>query len=72
MFGPNGNPTANNLFEIVAFLQHAKGVCFEVQIHARNFTQHAALIIARNKTLGFYRFATLIASLLQPLHARPA
>jgi hypothetical protein len=42
------------------------------QIHARNFTQHAALIIARNKTLGFYRFATLIASLLQPLHARPA
>ena len=31
MFGPNGNPTANNLFEIVAFLQHAEGVSFEVR-----------------------------------------
>jgi hypothetical protein len=31
MFGPNGNPTANNLFEIVAFLQHAEGVRFEVR-----------------------------------------
>src|ERR1035437_9692243 len=25
MFGPNGNPTANNLFEIVAYLQQAEG-----------------------------------------------
>jgi DNA-binding phage protein len=31
MFGPNGNPTASNLFEIVAYLQHAEGVCFEVR-----------------------------------------
>lgn len=31
MFGPNGNPTANNLFEIVAYLQHAEGVRFEVR-----------------------------------------
>ena len=30
MFGPNGNPTANNLFEIVAFLQQAEGVRFEL------------------------------------------
>src|SRR5205823_285379 len=26
MFGPNGNPTAKNLFEIVAYLQDAEGV----------------------------------------------
>jgi DNA-binding phage protein len=31
MFGPKGNPTANNLFEIVAYLQHAEGVRFEVR-----------------------------------------
>jgi DNA-binding phage protein len=31
MFGPHGNPTARNLFEIVAYLQHAEGVRFEVR-----------------------------------------
>jgi DNA-binding phage protein len=31
MFGPNGNPTTCNLFEIVAYLQHAEGVRFEVR-----------------------------------------
>jgi DNA-binding phage protein len=31
MFGPNGNPTANNLFEIVAYLQHTEGVRFKVR-----------------------------------------
>ena len=31
MFGPNGNPTASNLFEIVAYLQDAEGVRFEVR-----------------------------------------
>src|SRR6266852_8672951 len=31
MFGPNGNPTARNLFETVAYLQHAEGVRFEVR-----------------------------------------
>jgi hypothetical protein len=31
MFGPNGNPTAKNLFEIVAYLQHAEGVRFEIR-----------------------------------------
>ena len=31
MFGPNGNPTADNLFEIVAYLQHAEGVRFEIR-----------------------------------------
>ncbi|MGH9573861.1 MAG: transcriptional regulator [Candidatus Acidiferrales bacterium] len=31
MFGPNGNPTANNLFEIISYLQRAEGVRFEVR-----------------------------------------
>jgi|SRR5271170_1220320 len=31
MFGPKGNPTASNLFEIVAYLQRAEGVRFEVR-----------------------------------------
>lgn len=31
MFGPKGNPTAKNLFEIVACLQRAEGVRFEVR-----------------------------------------
>lgn len=31
MLGPSGNPQARNLFEIVAFLQQAEGVRFEVR-----------------------------------------
>jgi DNA-binding phage protein len=31
MFGPHGNPTTSNLSEIVAYLQHAEGVRFEVR-----------------------------------------
>jgi len=31
MLGPRGNPTAGNLFEIVAYLQQAEGVRFEVR-----------------------------------------
>jgi hypothetical protein len=31
MFGPNENPTASNLFEVVAYLQHAEGVRFKVR-----------------------------------------
>jgi DNA-binding phage protein len=31
MLGPDGNPTARNLFEIVAYLQRAEGVRFEVR-----------------------------------------
>jgi hypothetical protein len=30
MLGPSGNPQARNLFEIVAYLQQAEGVRFEV------------------------------------------
>jgi hypothetical protein len=31
MFGPNGNPTASNLFEIVSYLQRLEDVQFEVR-----------------------------------------
>lgn len=31
MFGPKGNPTARNLFEIVAYLQRQEGVRFQVR-----------------------------------------
>lgn len=31
MFGPKGNPTATNLFEIVAYLQRQEGVRFQVR-----------------------------------------
>ncbi len=31
MFGPNGNPTAKNLFGIIAYLQRAEGVRFVVR-----------------------------------------
>ncbi len=31
MFGPKGNPTASNLFEIIVHLQRAEGVRFEVR-----------------------------------------
>jgi DNA-binding phage protein len=31
MLGPAGNPRANNLFEIVSFLQRREGVRFEVK-----------------------------------------
>ena len=33
MFGQRGNPTANSLFEIVAYLQRQEGV--RLQVHAR-------------------------------------
>lgn len=29
MLGPRGNPQARNLFEIIAYLQHAEGIRFE-------------------------------------------
>jgi DNA-binding phage protein len=31
MFGPKGNPTTSRLFEIIAYLQEAEGVRFEVR-----------------------------------------
>ncbi len=35
MFGPNGNPSAQNLFGVIAALQKAEGVSFELQMHAQ-------------------------------------
>ncbi len=34
MFGPAGNPRAENLFEVVSFLQHREGVRFTVKASA--------------------------------------
>jgi DNA-binding phage protein len=31
MLGPSGNPRADNLFEVVSFLQHREGVRFHVK-----------------------------------------
>lgn len=40
MLGPRGNPQARNLFEIVAYLQRAEGVRFEVRsAHAASRTK---------------------------------
>ncbi len=33
MFGPNGNPSAANLFGVIAALQKAEGVDVEIQLH---------------------------------------
>src|SRR5476651_559902 len=35
MLGPTGNPRAENLFEIVGFLQHREGVRFQVKAARR-------------------------------------
>lgn len=35
MLGPTGNPRADNLFEVVGFLQHREGVRFHVKANAR-------------------------------------
>lgn len=35
MFGPNGNPSARNLFGVIAALQKAEGVSVELQMHVR-------------------------------------
>jgi DNA-binding phage protein len=33
MFGPKGNPSAANLFDVIAALQKAEGVSIELQMH---------------------------------------
>jgi len=35
MLGPNGNPRADNLFEVVSFLQNREGVRFQVKTALR-------------------------------------
>ena len=54
MFGPKGNPTASKLFEIVAYLQQAEGVRFEVRSaravqhsRKRNFRREPNLATSR-------------------------
>lgn len=32
MFGPRGNPTAKNLFEVVAYLQKQEGIQFKLRV----------------------------------------
>jgi DNA-binding phage protein len=45
MFGPRGNPTARNLFEIVAYLQSAEGVRFEVRPARAAFRKRRRTVI---------------------------
>jgi len=50
MLGPRGNPQARNLFEIVAYLQKAEGVRFEVRPRrAPARGKHAAPIRRRRR-----------------------
>jgi DNA-binding phage protein len=53
MLSPSGNPQARNLFEIVAFLQHAEGVRFEVR--SAHVASHAK---RRPSSLGTKRAAS--------------
>ena len=59
MFGPNGNPTVSNLFEIVAYLQQA-GCALRGSIYERRVTHEAATIPPANETHCFCRNARLI------------
>jgi hypothetical protein len=51
MLGPRGNPQARNLFEIIAYLQHAEGVGFEVR-STGGFAQKARGTHPAKKTLS--------------------
>ena len=39
MLGPKGNPQAKNLFDVIAHLQRAEGVRFEVSLKTRTRTR---------------------------------
>lgn len=57
MLGPNGNPQARNLFEIVAYLQQTEGVRFEVR------SKRSALRTKRRpSSLGAKRVASVAIS----------
>jgi hypothetical protein len=49
MLGPRGNPQARNLFEIVAYLQHAEGVRFEVRSKRASSSRKQAPIQGRRR-----------------------
>jgi DNA-binding phage protein len=50
MFGPNGNPTARNLFDVVAYLQQEEGGRFEVR-----FAHKASSTRKQPSSLGLKR-----------------
>ena len=52
MFGPHGNPTARNLFEIVAFLKRREGLASKSDPHAP-LPREAAAALSGNKTHCF-------------------
>lgn len=56
MLGPDGNPQARNLFEIVAYLQDAEGVRFEVR------SARAALRTKKRNRTGRIKRAASVAS----------
>src|SRR5260370_12209293 len=52
MLGPRGNPQARNLFEIVAYLQHAEGVRFDVQSKRGTVRRGRRAASQRRKRIG--------------------
>jgi hypothetical protein len=48
MFGPKGNPSAQNLFSVLAALQKAEGVSVELQMHAQLGTPQGGGIRAKS------------------------
>lgn len=54
MFGPKGNPTSSNLFEIVAYLQETEGVRLVVR-PARDRTRRQRSILKRKTSTSVAR-----------------
>ncbi|MGB2652406.1 MAG: hypothetical protein WBA09_00055 [Candidatus Acidiferrum sp.] len=52
MFGPKGNPTASRLFEIIAYLQKAEGVRFEVRPARAGSRKKKARLPRRTKRIA--------------------
>jgi len=42
MFGPHGNPSAQNLMTVIAALQKNEGVSIELKVHSRKAVKKAA------------------------------
>jgi DNA-binding phage protein len=53
MLDPRGNPQARNLFEIVAYLRQAEGVCFEVRSARAALRSKQRLSSQRRSVRGF-------------------
>jgi hypothetical protein len=52
MLGPRGNPQARNLFEIVAYLQQAEGVRFEIRPTRATFRAKRRKSLPRNESVS--------------------